>query len=97
MNANIKKQLADAKTIGFTIGKLYKDEEFMSMFGEGVSTFEAVSYAIDKYPDDCVNLICAYDGVDVEEYNPESGRALYTDLLRVLSAKEIAKVFQSAE
>ena len=97
MNANIKNAMKDAKTIGFTIGKFYKDEEFMKMFGNGIATFEAVSYLIDNYPDDCVALICAYDSIDADDYAPENGRALFTDMLRVISAKEIAKVFQSAE
>ena len=96
MRANISNAMNNAKTIGFTIGKFYKDEEFKKMFGEGLSTFESVSYVLDKYPDDCINLICAYDGITEEEYNPENGRALFTDMLRVITAKEIAQVFQSA-
>ena len=97
MRANISDVImSNAKTIGFTIGKFNKDEEFKALFGNGLSTFEAVSYILDKYPDDCINLICAYDNITEEEYNPENGRALFTDMLRVISAKEIARVFQSA-
>lgn len=92
---DVRNEIEQAKIIGFAIGKFYEDEEFMNSL-KGTGVFKGVAHLLDKYPDDCIDLICAFDGVTRENATFDR-KNIFGKLIKIISSDEIMGAFQSAE
>ena len=92
---NIDNEMSRAAVLCDGIGTFYEDEEFMEHF-KGVGIFKAVGILLKKYPDICVDMVCAYDGVD-RDLSGITYKNIFGKMVKILTDKEILEVFQSAE
>ena len=82
-----------AADIADAVGAFFADKEFGGKL-EGKNMFTLASMMLRDYPDRCINLICAYFGIDKSDANFD-GKELYSKMITAL--KNTMEVFQHFE